>query len=271
MEVKADEIQETTAVPSEQEHAASEQSQEQISADTSSEQEELGIPKKFVGKSPQEIARSYTELERLNSRIASEKSHAEKRAEEMQQRLAALELQAQQAAAQQQSRVTNQPAQVDEDPLSDFDKHWDTDPKEAVKKTTAAIADRALRAARQAELNQRQREAFEYHNQQKSSNADYAALERDMGSLAQRFGHIIKPEYLNSKEILDALYLAAQGSRRGDFEKRAVEAARDKGELVRAEKRKAFSEGTTAEGDSATNFADLSLEDMRKMLGVSDK
>jgi len=92
-----------------------------------------------------------------------------------------------------------------------------------------------------------------------------------MVQLAQRFGQYIKPELVNRPEMVDLMYDLARGRNTEKLVTRAIEKAKASGELVREEKRAAFSESSNSQGDSTKPFADLSLEEMEKVLGRSNK
>ena len=97
--------------------------------------------------------------------------------------------------------------------------------------------------------------------------------EKDMQLLAQKYGGYLRPEVANSKETIALLYDLARARNMPRYIKEAEDKAKKASETVREEKRKAFSESSgssSAEGGSP-KFEDLSLEEMRRRLPISNK
>lgn len=248
---------EAIAQPAEGQVEEKVEEQPEVEAKTEIVEEEL--PEKFRGKSAAEIAKSALEAERRMHEIASERSFERKRAEEYEARVRQLE------SIQQQPQT---------DPLEDFDKLWEQDPKEAVKKVHQKSREEQELKRRQEVLQMRAKDAVDYYQKTRTENPDFAQREADMAEHINRFGHLINPEFAQSKETLELLYLASRGSKVDEYSKAAVEKASKQQQLIKEEKRKAASETSLSKGNTESysevdNFHNLSpkqqREELRKM------
>ncbi len=266
--------QETMTPAAEEAEVTSNQTQDTTNEELESSPElsgelETSIPKKFVGKSVADIAKSYTEVERKLGQISSERAQKDKELEDLRAKYQSLEQQYNGRLAQQS---TDQPPQQEEetavDPISLLDsEEWETDPRGVIKKALKAVSSAVPKIASSVVTSQTRRQsAQEFYTRQKSENPDFAEREPDMAALAKKYGHIVKPEFLQSPEFVDALYHAARGMRVQDYQSAALEKAKKSGDLVREEKRQAFSEGTSSQGDETVDFDSLSLEDQEAWL-----
>lgn len=246
------------------EATASNQAPERIGPLDEGQPEE--IPQKFIGKSAQDIIKSYRELESQFGKISSEKAQIEKEREEIRQRQLALESELQRTTHQQ---PVPQQVQVDEDPLSNFDKVFESDPKEAVKETFKKVQEKIQRAGQEAYYAAQRQAQAEYYNRMKKENPDFAELEPEMIAIAQKFGPHLHPSVLNSPEAIDLMYSIARGRNVQKYVQREVEKTKTASQLVREEKRNTFSETTNSAGDTARPFESLSLSEMKAMLGVA--
>jgi len=113
-------------------------------------------------------------------------------------------------------------------------------------------------------------EAEGYYRKQKQENPDYARREPIMQQLAVEMQDIIRPEALTSVKALRALDLMSRGVDMDYYTKQAVERGQKDGLSVRSEKQRAQSESATSKTDSSVSFKNLSLDEMRKVLGRSD-
>jgi hypothetical protein len=233
-------------------------------------QPDESIPEKFRGKSPQEIIRSYKELEKSYGKISSERSHSEKEKEAIAQRLAQVEQQLQVVAAsssQQQS-----PAPEEADPFASIDEEFEVDPKGVLKKVVRHLSEQPKKLEQRMSTQARAKEAADFYNQQIKENQEFRELEPEMKRLAVQYKDLVKAEHLNSKETMQLLYTLAKGQSVGNYAKAAAEKAVKANNLVKDEKRRAVSESSGAGSTSGSvDFKDLSLDEMRRMLGVSEK
>lgn len=229
------------------------------------------IPEKFVGKSAIEIAHAYKELERDRGRISSELGSARKEREDMQQRFRDLE----QSVARYNSNPMQTPPQANRqaeevDPLSSFDTTFDEDPKKAIKEALRLQQELGHKRVQEQSMQHRAQEANQYYWNEKQTNPDYARREPIMQQLVSEFQDVIKPEYLNSKKVLQALDLMSRGKDVDFYKREAAASAQKNSSSVREEKRQASSESATSEGEQLKDFNKLSSKDMAKLLGRSD-
>jgi len=258
-------------ITSEQQEA-SEQSQEQEVSPQPSEEstnavDGTQIPTKFVGKSFDEVLGAYKEVESYAGKMASEKAQAESAREALEQRIQELESQ------QRQSQYSQPEAQVEPevDPFDEFDSKFDDDPKQAIRELA-----KQNRASYKAETAKQQSarnkaEAQEYYNAQTKENPDYKRREQTMLDIAKEYGDIFGKDMLNSAKGLKFLDMASKGRDVSYYESQAIERSKKDGLSTRDEKRAAQSDSSSSEGeDTTTSFGDLSLEEMRKILGRAD-
>lgn len=230
------------------------------------------LPEKFRGKSAYDVYQSYEHSEKEKGRIASELGQARKEAEEAKSRATLAEKQLQEAAALRTQNIQpTQPQQQEVDPLSEFDKQFAEQPKEAIRSGIKSALDEARKSQALTQYQMQQQAAQQRYETLKKDKSDFTELEPEMVALAQRFGQYIKPELVNRPEMVDLMYELARGRNVEKLVSKAVEKAKASGELVREEKRAAFSESSNSQGDSETPFADLSIEEMEKRLGRSNK
>lgn len=229
------------------------------------------IPEKFAGKNAVEIAQAYRELEQDRGRLASELGSARKEREEMQQRFRDLEQSvARYNATPMQTPPQSHQRQEEVDPLSSFDQQFEDDPKKAIKEALRLQQELGHRRVQEQSMQARAQEANQFYWQEKQNNPDYARREPIMQQLVSEFQDVIKPEYLNSKKVLQALDLMSRGKDVDYYARQAAAAAQKNGSSVREEKRRATSESATSEGEQLKDFNKLSSAEMAKMLGRSD-
>jgi len=234
---------------------------------TEAVEEANSIPQKFVGKSSMEIIQAYRELEKDRGRLASELGSARKERETLEEQYRQAERERiayAQAANQRQPRTV----QIEEaqDPVAVFDSKFDEDPRNAVKMALNAVSSQMKQQSRA----QSQAEAEGYYRRQKQDNPDYSRREPIMQRLAAELTDVVKPEYQNSLKVLAALDLMSKGADIDYYTKQAVERGQKDGLSVRSEKQRAQSESATSKTDSSVSFKNLSLDEMRKVLGRSD-
>jgi hypothetical protein len=236
------------------------------------EEQDPGIPQKFVGKSPAEIMQAYRELERERGRMANELGQARKEREAYEEKYRNLE----RDAMRYQAMPTQTPPQAakveaEMDPLSAFESKFDEDPKLAIREALRRQQELVRRQTVEQSMQQRAAEAQEFYWRQKKENPDYARREPIMQQLVSEFQDVIKPEYLNSTKVLKALDLMSRGSDLDFYTKQAVEKVQRDGLAVRDEKRRAQSESSSSDGGGqSVPFEKLSLDEMRKFLGRVD-
>lgn len=220
-------------------------SEENTSVDAADE-----LPEKFRGKSAAEIAKSATEAERRMHEIASERSAVQRENELMRQQMQALQV--------------NRTQSSETDPEEVLEKNWDNDPKDAVKRSFRLQREAEEKSRRKAAIDSRAREANEYSQRNQVENPDYAERVPTMNTIAQKYGHILNPEYAMSREVLEILDLASKGARVDVYEKRAEERALKQKEKIKEEKRAAQSErsGTSSTGsnDDDEDFMSMSRD-----------
>lgn len=224
------------------------------------------IPEKFRGKSVQEVAHAYKEVEKYAGRLSTEKAHAEKLAQETQARLQQMEAQLQALYSQQQQQA---PAtQTEPDPFSSIEEEFEQDPRAAFKKLVEHVSSAPKQLESRLSAQARAQAAVDYYQQQMKENQEFRELEPEMKRLAGQFSGLVRPEFINSKESMQLLYQLAKGSNIERYSKAAAEKAIQANNLVKAEKRSAVSESSGASaGDRSVPFEELSLDEMAKALG----
>lgn len=204
------------------------------------------LPEKFKGKSAAEIARAALEAEKRMHESTQESSSVRRQLQETQQRIA--ELQAQFQRNQQSEEI---------DPLEVIEKEWDEDPKKALIKGLRKQQETLAQRERRLALEMRSREGTEFYYKERTSNPDFAQREADMVEISRKYAHLINPEYSQSKDVMQALYLMARGAKLEEYEKAAVEKARKQNETIKEEKRKAVSERAGAASTSSSESVDM--------------
>jgi hypothetical protein len=233
------------------------------------EPEDTQIPKKFVGKSFDEILSSYQELEQYKGKLSSELGAERKRAEELEERLKALENASSQPSPEFQTYAqptAPQPQQQPVDPFSNWDEQFESDPAMATKAAIQQSQDALRESQRMQQIQQQVTQAQNYFHQQKEKNPDYARREPLQRQLAEQFLHIIHPDFQYSVAALKLLDLASKGADVGYYEKTAADKALAEKVSVKEEKRQAYAESSYSEGEDSVNFEELSMEEMRKLL-----
>lgn len=259
---------------SEPDVAGSAQEQETLTNAGELESSEPIVPEKFRGKSFDEIARSYLELEKTLGRLGSEKSHREKEAEELRQRLAQREAELQQvqhyySSVQQQPQQS--PTHTQSDPLADFDEVFDENPREAVKQYVRKAVEYAQQAPLRAKLEAQTFAAQQHYSRLKQDNPDFSELEPAMTQLAYKYGKMLRPEAANSPEAIDLLYKIAKADNMSRYVEAEVKKKLSAVDLVKQEKRQAQVESATSSGSSHTlDYESMSLDELRRMLPRKD-
>jgi hypothetical protein len=227
------------------------------------------IPEKYVGKTPLEIMEMHRNAERALGRLGSEKAQKEREAEELRQRYAALE--AQYAQQQQSQRQYTPPTQQQEsDPIQVLEQTWHESPLEAVKR---ALSTKEQRDSYQRLVEQQQRNAqatAARWEELKRTNPDAGELEPVMVQLSKQYAAFIAPDKVNSPETLDLLFSLAKAKNQDKYVQAEVEKRLQKSSAIKQEKRAAFSESSNSQGEATRDFASLSLEEMRKVLGRAE-
>lgn len=230
--------------------------------------EPTAIPEKFVGKSAIEVIEAYNNLERHNSKVSSERAEERKKREELEERIRQLETRP--ATQPQYVQQVEQP-KAETDPFSDYEEAFDSNPREGIKDLVAKTAAQLRREFQQQKIDEERIAAASYHMKQKQENPLYAKLEPTMVQLANKHQNLVRSDKLNSVQALELLYLAAKGAQAEELASEAASRAKKEQQVVKEEKRSAFSESTASKGDSKVAFNDLSLADMEKALGFDYK
>ncbi len=237
----------------------------ELEAADAQEESESSVPEKFVGKSAAEIIASYQQLEKRLGQLGSEKSNAEKLAQENASRVAQYE-----AYVAGLSRNPSQPQPTQSsDPLTVFEQAWENEgPKEAIKKL-ALLQQQGL----QSQVVQRKYEDTQAYVQRlQAENPDFAELMPEMQKVAAELEPALSPDVRFSRQAVDMTYQIARArnlSKYAQAEAAKVSAAT---EITKTKKRQSVSESSSgSKGEVSKNFSDLSLDEMRKALGYVEK
>lgn len=234
--------------------------------------ESIGIPEKFVGKSVEEVAESYVNLEKQMSKIQSERAAERKNREDLDSRYKMLESNLQilqhQLSQQPQHRQVMEP---ETDPISDYEKTFDEDPKKAVKDLVDAVTRKTRGGAQEVSAQVQRALVKDYHERQIKENPEYKKLLPKMQSLAAEYNDLVRPEKSGSIEALKLLQLLALGATRDEYVQEAISKAKQTADAVKSEKRNAFSESSQSTGDSKKlDFSKMSSAEMAKYLPRAD-
>lgn len=243
---------------------ASPEEQGQLDA---SDEADFSIPQKFVGKSPAEIIASYQELEKKIGQLGSEKSKAEKAAEDAAKQAAFYEQQL--AVVSQQGRTAPQQSSQEQDPIAVFEKAWETEgPREAIKKLVAFNQEQFSKTARQDALRNTQ----SYVEKLKKENPDFVELMPEMEKLAKQYEPFLHPDVAISPAAVDMVYNLAKAQNLPKYVQAEAAKTTAVSEITKTKKRQATSESSHgSQGETTVDFANLSRAEMQKMLGYADK
>lgn len=227
----------------------------------STEVEDDSLPEKFRGKSAKEIAEAYANLEKKLGEISSERSHREREAEALANRLSQLESQVQQRQAQEEEA----------DPLEGLEQEFLEQPEKAFRKAVEHVKESVKKTRKELQLESKAQAAAVHYERLKKENPDFSELEPEMIRLSRELGSMVRPEEMNTPKAIDILYQLAKANNLSKYTSEAAAKAGKASDLVKEEKRRARSE-SASNGASASsrNFADLSLEEMKRKLGVTD-
>lgn len=244
--------------------ASDEEQQAQPTEVGQPEQTETGIiPEKFEGKSLDDIMSAYRELEKDRGRLASEVGESRKKMEELEEKYRTEELSRMSQPVPPQQDV--QPAQQ-MDPFSVLRTKFDEDPRAAIEESMQIQQDLLQNQMQMQRLQDQSNKAHDYYNNQKKDNPDFARRETSMQSLAKQYAHVVKPEYLNSPEMIKILDLASRGNDIGYYEQSAIKTAQERGASVLEEKRRAGSVSSNSEGDKQGSLSDMSNDEFLKTM-----
>lgn len=251
--------EETTEAPQDQEEAQEASPEEPAAEKVDGEL----LPEQF-NDDPEKFIKSYNELRSKLSEVGTERSHAERVAEELQSRVSQLE----------QAPAATPPVQDELDPEALFDQDLETysdNPKEAIKRYVQREREGRQRDVMYQQMNSRAESATKYYQSEMKDNPDFAEREPDMQRLAKQYEHIINPMYANSPEMIKVLYALAKGqdSSIESYKAQAVEEAKKAGNLVRSEKKKAFSETSASKTSSTKDVSEMTMEEMEAELRKS--
>lgn len=231
------------------------------------------IPEQYVGKSPAELIQIIREKDKYAGRLANDLGSTRKEREELEQKWQeAQRYQSAPEAPVYQQQVAPTAPTPEQDPLSVFEETFDEDPKLAIKKALAGLAHKQEATLTQAQIQQRQDAANKYYWEQKQNNPDFARREPLMQQALGRVSHLVKPEFVNSAEMMQLLDLVSKGMDLGYYEKQAAAAAQRNGSAVVDEKRRAQSEsGAPSTGSGMVSIDDMSTDELEAYIGVSRK
>jgi len=220
---------------------------------------ESQIPEKFLGKSQEDIIKSYQELESELGRLRNEYGNAKKERDDILRHYQEMVSMNQRQPQEQQS----------DDPYAYFEQTFENDPKTAIREALKKQEQRLLASQQAQLLNLKQAELYKAYAERKA-NPDFARREALMQQLAMKFSSLLNSQAAYSPEILELLDLASKGADISFYEKEAVERARRNGLSSRDEKLKSRSESSTTSTGKDVDFEKLSLEEMEKILGRAE-
>lgn len=223
------------------------------------------IPEKFVGKSAAEIAQSYIELEKRLGQLGSEKSAAEKAAQDTAARIAQYEAY---IAGLSKAGTGLQPSQSS-DPLELFEQAWETEgPKEAIKK----LAQLQQQSTQSLVVQRKIEDTQSYVNRLQKDNPDFAELMPEMQRIAAELEPSLSPEARYSRQAVDMVYNIAKARNLQKYAQAEAAKVSAATEIQKTKKRQSVSESSTgSRGDVTKNFSELSLDEMKKALGYVER
>lgn len=215
------------------------------------------IPEKFKGKSIDDFMKSYNAMESEYSKTKNKIGELETKAQEAERlRQENEQLRLYQQQNQQLFQAQQQQAPVQQ--VNAFDELWEKDPGEAVKQSIAAIyqdVNGKLKA----------KEVESHYAYMKQNIPDFADLEPVMTNIAQRNAQHMDPNFRNSPDALNLLYLAAKGLKADETAKMAAQKGMQEAHRIQNEKFASMSEGPSSPAP-AQDFSKLSLAEQRQYL-----
>lgn len=230
---------------------------DQSISEAKSEDTESQIPKKFIGKSMDEVLKSYAELEKEIGRTRAELGEKNKKLE-------SLSTIPQQSV--QQPVAENDIKTFEQQLMAEYDRDWREDPKQAIPNLLTKV-ERVKEY--QNNYTQQMQLAQAAAQGQVPGMEDFAELQPTMVQLVQEFGPLINPSLDTHPKALQAVYLMAKGLALTDKLNKTQSQLKT---AKKSEKLEAYSESpSTSQGSDSVDFSSLSLEEMKKFLGVVDR
>lgn len=224
-------------------------------SETPAQEQSTEIPTKFVGKSLDDVLKSYGELEREAGRLRNENGDFKRKLE-----------------TRETSQVTPKSEPVASAPVKTieeiYEEEWKEDPKQAVVNYNK-------RKEYQNNITTLARSQEEFYNEALSgTNATYADFKEYvpvMEEITAKFAPMLTPEARLSPQAIQLAYLVAKGLSVTQKLTEATNLTTQKATEIVKKREKAFSESSSTATSDTVDFSKLSSEERRKILGVADR
>jgi len=216
------------------------------------------IPKKFVGKSIEDVIKAYSESESELGRLRNEAGELKKKVRTYETTVP------NNTVNQAATPIASAPVKTIDEM---YDEEFEVNPKYAIAKRM----ERLRQADHQALMSQNQ---TSFYTQAKSGSLkgyeDFAELEPLMAQIVPSIADMIKPEFLSDARTLQALHLIARGATLTEKLNQAEKSGARRASAINKEKESAFSESSS--GSSTSDAADpwqIPLSDFKKLYGTA--
>lgn len=218
-----------------------------------------GIPQKFVGKSLDDVIKAHREAERRLHELSEENSKLKKE-------------QADAPVITKPTEAITPPVQnvksMDDWIKEEFDKDWQQDPQEAVVK-------RDQRRDQWRTYQENYNKQLEFGRAAQEGKVpgyeDFSTLLPEMQKANTEFGPLINPVYETHPLALRAVYLIAKGLASTEKLKKAATSKTQVSKAVEQEKLAATAETVSPSSNDSVNPWEMKTEDLAKLLGRADR
>lgn len=227
---------------------------------------DTAIPDKFRGKSAEDIARSYQELESQFGRVTSEKASKERELEAL---LAQLRIA---KATSPEAAQEASPARPSRAPREVLEAQWGDDPKEAVAQAVDMVSSQ-LEAERSKLQRQAQLQDFSsYVEKQRRENPEFAELHANgtLDRIGSRYAGL-PDQYKFSREMVDTIYAVARAERIQDYVKAEIEKRSKVAGSIVTEKRAAGGTNPIAAGQAQKPYTEMTLAELEATIGFANR
>ena len=218
--------------------------------------ESTQVPTKFVGKTFEEITKSYLDLEKEKGRLAQEAGEAKKRAKELEDSLN----RAQQASTPPPAPIQTQPVKSLEEI---YQEEWEQDPRQA---TINYQRNKEIQRWQTESASQTQNFASQAMTGKVTGYEDFPELLPTIKDLAAQYGGLLRPEFEAHPVALQLLTLVARGLKQDERIDKAAQAKAKQLLEKERQKNQAFGEGSSTATVETVDWSTLSAKEMEKLL-----
>lgn len=230
---------------------------ENVNKTSPAEEKATGVPQKFVGKSLDDVLKSYGELEKEAGRLRNENGDIKRKLETPDSRP--------QREPEKKEPVVTAPVKTLEEIYAD---EWAVDPQQATinynKRKEYQKNVEALSTSQWSFYNDAIAGKIEQY-------ADFKEYLPVMEEITEKFAELLTPEARLSPQALQLAYLVAKGLGVKDKLTEATALTTQKATEIVRKREDAFVEGSSTATSDNVDFSKLSSEERRRLLGVADR